>query len=514
MDLRDLTTRLVEDGLGMWRFRWAAVAVAWVVALVGWVVILTLPNDYEATARVYVNAETTLKPLLRELTVSTDTLSDVGMVTQALLSQPQLKAVASATGLESRASNPKELEQLLDGIKLRTTIARLPNQDIFRISFRDHDPEMARNVVQVLLNNFMQNSLRKDRTDTVQAQSFLQSQIKLYEKRLEQAEEALADFKKKNVGLMPGEGGDYYNRLQTAQQDLNLVQAEYRAIESRRDELKRQVEGETPVLGIGSGLGSMAGTTVDGPIADLEKQLADLRVKFTDKHPDVIRVRQTLDDLYKIRDEERRKASKAARSSGGSLDVNPVYQQMRVALSTAEAELAASKAKLAEKQQAVGYLKRMVDTIPEVEAQLNRLNRDYAVVKKQYDGLVQSLESARLSEEVQAGNEQVTFDVIEPPRLPLIPVAPNRPILLAVVILLALGCGGIVSYFLNQHNPVYFSGQSLRAATGLPVFATVGLVGSTPISRNDKLLAVAASLLLVTFILLLLLGGGGLPGLA
>jgi polysaccharide chain length determinant protein (PEP-CTERM system associated) len=250
---------------------------------------------------------------------------------------------------------------------------------------------------------------------------------------------------------------------------------------------------------------------VDGPIADLEAQLADLRVKFTDKHPDVLRVQQTLTDLYQIRDQERSKASATAPRPGTTpLNSNPVYQQLRVALGSADAELAAVRPQLAAKQAAVGYLKRMVDTIPEVEAQLNRLNRDYDIVKRQYDALVQRLESARLSEEVQADNEQVTFDVIEPPRLPLFPVSPNRLILFLGVLAAALGGGVVVAYLLNQHSPVYFTAQALRAAVGLPVFGAVGLARTGGLSRQDLLFGAAALALVLALGVLVTLGQHGL----
>jgi polysaccharide chain length determinant protein (PEP-CTERM system associated) len=362
----------------------------------------------------------------------------------------------------------------------------------------------------------MEKSLRKDRTDSVQAQQFLQQQIKLYEARLEEAETRLADFKKENVGVMPGEGGDYFSRLQLAEAEARAVGSQVQALQERRNELARQLEGEEPVLGLtSSAIGPAAvGSSVDGPIASLERELADLRVKFTDKHPDVLRVQGTLNDLYQIRDKERSDASRVApRPEVNALNSNPVYQQLRVSLGATEAELASLRPQLAQKQSAVAYLKRMVDTIPEVEAQLNRLNRDYDVVKRQYDALLQRLESARLSEEVQADNEQVTFDVIDPPRLPLFPSAPNRALLFPGVLLLAVLAGLGVAFVLNQHSPVYYSAQTLRQLTGLPVYGTVGLVRAPGFSRQDLVFGATASVLLIAFVLLLLVGQGGIgPG--
>jgi polysaccharide chain length determinant protein (PEP-CTERM system associated) len=512
MELRQLTIALIEQAYGMWRYRWQAVLVAWAVALLGWLWVLTLPNQYLASARVYVNTDTMLRPLMQDLTVAKDTLSGVSLVTQALLSKPQLKAVAVETGLETRADTPEAMERLLAALGTTIQIEKAPRQDIFTIAYRDADPEMARNVVQVLLTNFMERSLRKDRTDSVQAQQFLQQQIKLYEQRLEDAENRLAEFKKKNVGLMPGDGGDYFSRLDQAESEARAVSSQVQALQMRRNELARQLEGEEPVLGLTTNMGfQTTGTSVDGPIAELEARIADLKIRYTDKHPDVLSAQQTLNDLYKIRDQERsRVAASAPRPGATPLNSNPVYQQLRVALGQADAELAAIRPQLSAKQSAVGYLKRMVDTIPEVEAQLNRLNRDYDIVKRQYDALVQRLESARLSEEVQADNEQVTFDVIEPPRLPLFPVAPNRLILFLGVLAAALGAGVGVAWLLNQHSPVFFTAPSLRSAVGLPVFGTVGYARVAAFSRQDVIFGATTAALVLALGLLLTLGMNGL----
>lgn len=502
MDLRQLTSDLVEDAFGMWRFRWHALAVAWVVALAGWTWVLFLPNVYLASARVFVDTRTMLKPLMKGLTVDTDTMSEVGIVTEALLGQPQLKAVALETGLDSRATTPEELERLLVNLGRSVSIAKMPKQDIFSISYRDRDPAMARDVVQVLLTNFMENSLSKDRTNSLQAQKFLTDQIKLYEQRLEEAESRLADFKKKNVGLMPEEGGDYFARLAAAEAALKQTQTEISSLQGRRAELSRQISGQQPVA---SAPGPIR-TSVDDAIMDLEKQLATMAVSLTERHPDVVRARQTLADLNRIREQEIQK-SRVAGPSTNSLD--PVVQQIRLSLNAVDVELASLRSQLAQRQATVAGLRRSVDTIPEVEAQLNRLNRDYDVVKSQYDGLVQRLESARLSEEVQADKEQVTFDVIEPPRLPLFPAAPNRMLLNAAVLAAALLAGLGAAFALDRHSPVFFSGRKLRAATGLPIFGSVSMAQAPGYGTRELTFAGLASGLVLAFLLLLVVGGNG-----
>jgi polysaccharide chain length determinant protein (PEP-CTERM system associated) len=515
MDVAHLRLMLIEQAYGMWRFRWIALIVAWAIAILGWLFILTLPNRYDATARVYVNSESMLRPLLEGLAVSTNSLSQVGMMTQALLSRPQLQAVASETGLLAKAQTPEAEEALIQSIKTRVSITKAGGQDIYVIAFQDTNPQMARDVVQALLTNFMQNSLTADRSDSVQAQKFIEGQIGIYRKRMEEAEERLADFKKKNVGLMPGAGGDYFTRMQTAQVALTALEGDIAAVSQRKAELERQLAGEEPTFGLADaskGMGGGGSTSVDATITSFEAQLEQLRLKFTEKHPDVVNVKKTLEDLYRLRDEERARNRTAGTGAGASaaLQMNPVYQDMRMALSRAEVELASLRAQLGEKRAAVGNLRRMMDTIPEVEAQLNRLNRDYDVVKRQHDTLLARLESARLAEQVQQDKEAVSFDIIEPARVPLAPTSPNRLVLNLLAMLVGLGVGGFITFAMNQLDPVFFSSSHLRHALDLPVFGTLPRAASAVVPDQLRPFAIGTGALLVACVLVNIAGRHGL----
>lgn len=512
MDLRQLIQSLVEYAFGMWRFRWPALAAAWLVALAGWAWVLTLPDEYDANARVYVDTQTILRPLLGDMTVTTDTANQLRLVTQVLLSRPQLEAVAIQTGLDRRARNPQQLDELILDLQRQVQLAQARGTDLFTISYRDNDPAMARDVVQALLSGFMERSVRRDRADSAQAQRFLEQQIQLYEQRLVEAENRRAEFRKSNAGLMSASGGDYFARLQQAETSVREVQAQIDAVSEQRRELMRQIEGEAPVFGVVPSRGQGGPPTqFDADIARLEQQLSALQIQYTERHPEILRVRATLDALYQRQAEEREQTQATAFAGGASeLDLNPVFQQLRVSLSNAEVELVALRSALRERQAGVDYLLRMVDTIPDIEAQLMRMDRDYDVVRRQYDALVQRLEAARLSEDVQVDTESLTFEVIDPPRLPLTPAGPNRPLLISGVLIAALGIATTLGFLFSQHGPVYFSGSRLSRKTGLPVF---GMIATAPGYRSVYSVGLPFILAMGALIVLYLVLMGGLAGL-
>jgi hypothetical protein len=138
-------------------------------------------------------------------------------------------------------------------------------------------------------------------------------------------------------------------------------------------------------------------------------------------------------------------------------------------------EIATLKSEIEEQSKRIEELRKMVDTVPEVEAKLARLNRDYMVTKTHYEKLLQSLESAKISEGAEQSTDEIQFQVLEPPVLPLMPSGPNRALFLSAVLVLSLGAGLVLAYFMNEVKPVFCSSTELRKEVGLPVLGAVSV---------------------------------------
>src|SRR5699024_811929 len=97
--MHELLTRVLAEARGTWRFRWFGLAVAWFIAVAGCVLVYSLPDQYQATARVHVDTKSILQPLLKGLTVRPDVDTRVQLVTNTLLSRPNLEKIARRTDL-------------------------------------------------------------------------------------------------------------------------------------------------------------------------------------------------------------------------------------------------------------------------------------------------------------------------------------------------------------------------------------------------------------------------------
>ena len=506
---RDVIETLEAYARGMWRYRWPAVVTIWVICVAGWVAVYAMPPVYGANARVFVDAENALRPLLQGIATSSNVLSEVTVVTREMLSRPNLAEVARNTDLDLGAETDEEFEKLL--VLLQKRIQIVGNRDnIFSISFQHRDRAKAIAVVDSLVNTFIEKSLSADRSETGRAQAFLQREIDEYEARLAAAEDKLARFKRDNVAFMPNQRGDYFSRLQSAEAAMLATQSRLRLAQERRAEMNRQLEGEEPVFGIMPSVqpGSTAGVgATAAKIQELELQLRELRLRYTDKHPRISQILETIELLKVQQDLERSTAAangtRNTPLSANPLDINPVYQSMRIQLSTIEVEIASLRAELGQQQKLVRELKTLVDTVPQVEVELGRLNRDYDVVKTKHSQLLAQLERARLGEDVEKHIDDVKFRVIDPPFAGFKPTGPRRHLLLAAVLIAALGLGGALTFLLNQLHPVFYSSRAVTSMSGVPVLGVVSLLISPEVLRGKRrghlLFAMALGLLFVSF---------------
>jgi hypothetical protein len=151
-----------------------------------------------------------------------------------------------------------------------------------------------------------------------------------------------------------------------------------------------------------------------------------------------------------------------------------VYQSIQLALNQADVEIASLKRQLEDHRSQVAELRKRLDTMPQVEAEYARLNRDYDVTKAQYTAMVERLDKSRLGEEADSSGS-VKFSVIDPPAADFQPVSPARAQLVLAVLMLGLGLGGGIAYLMNSMRPVFDGIISLGEATGLEVLGMVSV---------------------------------------
>ncbi|EED33964.1 polysaccharide chain length determinant protein [gamma proteobacterium NOR5-3] len=435
---------------------------------------------------------------MRGLAITPDINQRMSMMSRTLLSRPNLEKLARMTDLDLTATNEQQQEQLTNRLKQTISLTGdRRNTSLYDISVKNQDRDVARRIAQALITVFIESSLNDKRDDSSGAQDFLDEQIADYERRLIEAEGRLARFKQQNVDLLPGEGGDYYSRLEMTREQLREARLLLDEMQNRRDELQRQLSGESS-MSFDSLVNSGLMTPTEARIQQLRLRLDDLLSRYTDKHPEVRQIRGLMEELETQRETELQ-ALRDSGSTAGSMAASPLYQDMRGMLAEAEAGVAELKVRVSEFERRASELTERVNQIPEIEAQLKQLDRDYAVVQNQHEELLERRESARISQDVENNAGDVNFRVIDPPFVPSTPSEPNKLLLNAGVLIVALGAGGALALLLSLLNPIVVDARMLAETTGLPLLGVVTNNKSPEQERSDylRLGTFAACLLLL-----------------
>ena len=473
---------------GVWQYRWSALVVSWIVALLGWTVVYGLPDQYTSTAIMNIDTESLMKPLLKGLSVESEVEKGEDILSRRLLNKDNLEKVIKQTDLKSKATSEEAMDRLTEELAGSLVFERTGGEKaIFSLSLEGRSPELVYQIVSRSLESLVESTLQSARTDTAAAQEFLDDQITKYEKRLSIAEQTLAEFTRENIGLMPDEAGGYYKRLQGEQDQLEQLRTDLRLAEQRLVEMNKQLKGELPILG-GSQMSKLR---------QYREQLQDLLTQYTESHPDVKALRAIIAETLAAENAEPEVLGM------DDTEYNPAYEELKAGARNASIELETIKVKLADQQVKVTELQSSLDLIPEIEAKLAKLNRDYDVTNNRYLKMVERRETARLSQAVGESGSNINFRIITKPEVATEPSGPNRMLLISLIFAAAIVAGLAWGFLKYSLQPTFIFLRQLSDQIGLPVLGTVGLYLGTghKIKRKMQLTSylLVFSLLVVSY---------------
>ena len=479
--MHELAEQLLAHLKAIWRYRWYAVVFAWIIALGGWVAVYKMPDRYEAEARVYVDTQSVLRPLLSGLAVQPNLDQMVVMMSRTLMSRPNLEKVIRMAGLEDGLKTDEDRAQLVNRLTTAITIKSAGKENLYSISCVDQDRQVAKRVVQSLLTLFVEGSAVDNRKDSDSARRFIDEQLIGYREKLVEAENAITEFKRRHLGLMPGQGQGYFARLDDARITLNRAVLELKEAENARDSIRKRLESESEIPSLPGdkivGEGGNSETEIDARIRALGQKLDGLRTNYTEQHPDIVAIVRIIEQLKEQKEAETRQKEAEIKLKGrlptAAQAKGLVYQQLTVSLTTAEASVAVMKTRVAEYSQRYAELQAVANAVPQVEAEYTQLTRDYEVTKTRYDELLKRRDSARITGDVEESDAAMAFRVIDPPHVPLVHSAPNRRLLMTMVLFAALGGGLGGAFLISQIRPTINDERRLREVSGLQVLGTV-----------------------------------------
>ncbi|MCP4468870.1 MAG: chain length-determining protein [Halieaceae bacterium] len=506
--MQEILAQLFSFAWGVWRHRWLALIVSWSVAIAGWAWVWQLPESYVATARVYVDTNTLLKPLLQGLTIQPNTQDRIGLLSRTLLSRPNLEKLMRMTDLDLEVSDPADQTLMISNLKESISLysGEQKAQSLYTIDVEHPDRETAKRIAQALLTIFIEGSLSGKREDADGSLDYLDEKIQEYEDNLVESEAKVARFKQQHFDIVGSEAG-FYATLNSERKALEDALRAQQEEENRAIALESQIAGEDPLYNPlfipakpSSGGRkptkkelelSKIPTPYDQKIVGLVAAMDDLNLKYTPRHPEVRQAKTLLKEMNAERDTYQRKVfaeqsgSGASRSGAvempgpavpySSLTSSPVYLEMRMALSTATSNIASFKSRVDAQQERVAELEAQVDSIPGVENELRQMEREIGLMAEAHSTMTSKRALARLGQDVEEKASSVTFRVIDPPFVPLMPSEPDKLLLNALVLGVAVAAGVGIGLLVSLIAPVIIDPHTLVAITGLPVLGSVRL---------------------------------------
>lgn len=481
--MNEAVEQILGYARGVWRRRLLVLVIAWLISMVGWVWVYLLENQYRAQARVYVDTQSLLRPLLSGLAVQPNVGQQVSMMTRTLMSRPNLEKVARMTDLDLSAKTTKQQEDLFRDMESRISLQGTERENLYTIGYQHANPDLAKRVVQSLLTIFTESSLGGTRKDLSNSQKFIDDQLKSYEAKLLEKEKALEDFKRRNVGSLPGQGGDYYAKVGEVNAALEQARFQLEEALNRKKQLETQLLDQEETVTAASPI-TPTTTALDGRVSALQTQLDNLRLRYTDLHPEITRTKQL---IARIQEQKQQEEKQVKTQSPASLKAqNPIYQQLTIAIAEADANAASLRSRVEQLQKKRGALVQAVDRIPQIEAEYTQLTRDYGVLRDNYTQFLARRETASISSEVESKTDTVDFRVVDPPRVPNQPAWPNRPLLVSAVPLGGMGAGIALAFLLGQIRPTVEGRRQLGELTEYPLLGMVTKVETDTLRHRAR----------------------------
>ena len=458
----------------VWNRRWLALAIAWGVCLLGWLVIAMIPNKYESKAQIQVRTQSILSDQVG--ITPQDQRRNIQQLAQTLISSENLAKVVRGTDLGATVATDQELAGKVEGLRANIEV-KAEQDDFFAISAKLPSGKLARDVVQKLIDVAEEDNIAGDRKTTSQTLRFLDAQIESRQKELADAEAKRVAYETQNLGLLPGVGS-VSQRMEASRAELSQIDSQLIQARSALAALNGQLAGtpatlNTPSMGGGS----------PSALGQAQGELASMRARgFTDSHPDVVAIRNQIANL-------RAQGGGGAAGAGGYRTPNPAYSSLQSMRAEREASVTALQARKSALQSDMAQLAAKQTAEPGVAAEYQRINRDYEISKAQYDKLVTERDQIRLRGQVETQTDAVQFRVVKEPSLSNVPAAPNRPLLLAAVLIAGIGAGVGAAFALGQLQTSFPTAAKLERASGLPVIGSISqmLSGEERAQRKQKM---------------------------
>jgi polysaccharide biosynthesis transport protein len=478
--------------LDVWRRRkWLALVVFAGTLVAGFMVARHVPSVYESTATVLVEEPQT------DLASAGRLDRRLQQITQEIQSRSRLEQLMKAYGLYPKLRRRYPADVVVQRMRrdIRTEfkappVAGGPGQTLaFAITYRAPQPETAARVANALAAVYLQEDVRIRGRKASEAVQVLKEQVEEVSRKLQEQRQKLGAYPDDDPAAAPQQTAVDLAALGRLHADLRSTSDErLRALDRRNDILRRMAEAETGPAAPVEGLTRLA---------RLKSELVDLRRRFSDKYPDVMRVQAEIAAL-----EAQGAVEKPAAGATPAVPT-AALARMKENLAEVDAEIGKLKADEASFRSEIAAYTQRLDSAPRRQRALDEASRDYQATRDTYDSLRRRYEQAQLEDVAEGSSGEPRFRILDPAAVPSMPAAPNRLMLLALALAAALGLAAGAAVLAEQLDTSFHAVDEVANFVSVPVLVSIPRIVSARDLRRQRLrfcVATATALLALALV--------------
>lgn len=469
------------------RRKWWIIAPVLLSFLAGAVYIKITPKSYKANTLILVQAQKVPASYVRS-TVTESLQSRLHTITQQIYSRTNLEKIIEQFNLYSDNADNKEKKSTTEIVenlrrKININLRGRGRTQAFEISFIWHDPKTVAEVPNAIASQFIEQNLKVREDMAMGTTAFLENEAEKMRRKLEAYEKKQELFKKQHMGMLPSELQSNLNILGQLKEELNHLEARIQAENEQAAMLQRQAQMLQMVQMQSSDLIEIvpdeAGGMRSEDITYLETRLRQLRLRYTEKHPDVVALKRKITLLQKAyaagEDENEASPSESVEDSLSQFD-NPLasqQDQIRFQLEEINKNIESYQKKISNVKKEIQFYNNRIERIPEVELELTKLTRDYSTMRSRYQNLLQKKIDARMAEQLERRQKGEQFKVLDAAIIPEKPFKPDIRKVLFMALIAGLGLGGGLAFLREIMSGVFYSPEELEGFLGTKVLVGI-----------------------------------------
>lgn len=499
--------------------RWIIIIPFLVSMVVGLYLAITLPKVYRAQTLILVQPQRVPTEFIRSV-VSSDIDERISTISQQIMSRTNLEKVIAQFKLFDDADSRKMfLEDQIDNLRKRITVEissdRKKGTDAFSISFKGQNPDRVMRVTNTLASYFIDENLKVREAQAIGTSDFLQDELETMRQRLTDLEESLKTYRIQHMGALPEQLQTNLQVLSRLQEELNANQLRFRDARQQQIFIEKQIaEEKSQASLIPNGITQNPGQAAppeSGAVRmeRLSQQLKELQARYTDRHPDIIRLKKQMQELetqlvktdISKSAETTETTSPAPTQQSKSSTTRSLERQLAVTLS----EISKLEFEIPKIEEKIRAYQERVEQTPKIEQELLSLQRDYINIKASYDSLLTRKNEAEMAVNMEKKQKGEQFRIVDPARVPTKPIEPDMKKLFLLTVAAGLAVGGGLVFLLEFLNHSFKSSDQIETELGCKVLATIPTI-ETPKAMWRKRINLAFTIVSVVVALSLLTG--------